>query len=239
MSVSIIISILKYVYRLKYTHVNSLLHCALQSQLNKTRNSGNTQTFTSIAMKLASQLELGNVIGQLVPITQVTGKIKSIGKAVKDKCNDYFTHRILDKINALKDTDSKLVLFAEMKTNYTYEKYLNSNCAYISSLTKFRLSAHNLPIERGRYARPPIERNLRTCKFCKLCVGNEIHALLYCKHEFIKDLRDKFLPQIYLKIPNLKQYSDHALLLNLLNGEHPSILPILCEWLSRCNLAYK
>jgi hypothetical protein len=112
MSVSIIISILKYFYRLKHTPVNSLLYCALRSQLNKTRNSGNTQTFTSVAINLASQLELGNVIGQLVPITMVTGKTKSIGKVVKDKCNDYFTRRILDKINALKDTDSKLVHFA-------------------------------------------------------------------------------------------------------------------------------
>jgi hypothetical protein len=146
MSVSIIISILKYFYRLKHTPVNSLLYCALRSQLNKTRNSGNTQTFTSVAINLASQLELGNVIGQLVPITMVTGKTKSIGKVVKEKCNDYFTRRILDKINALKDTDSKLVHFAEMQTNF---RYLNSNCAYISSLTKFRLSAHNLPIERG------------------------------------------------------------------------------------------
>jgi hypothetical protein len=118
MSVSIIISILKYFYRLKHTPVNSLLYCALRSQLNKTRNSGNTQTFTSVAINLASQLQLGNVIGQLVPITMVTGKTKSIRKVVKDKCNDYF---ILDRINALKDTDSKLVHFAEMKTNFRYE----------------------------------------------------------------------------------------------------------------------
>ena len=239
MAVTIITSIVKYFHRLKHAKANSLLHCALQSQLSKTRNYGNTLTYPIVAINLISQLGLENSFGQSITNVDSKTKLKSIGKAVKNKCEDYFTDRVLGNINALKSTDSKLVLFAEMKTNYLYEKYINSNCTYKSSLTRFRLSSHNLPIERGRYTRPPTERNLRICKFCKTSVGNEMHALIHCKHEKLKKLRDKFLSLIYYQIPTLEHITEHELLLNLLNGEHPTIWPTLFEWLSRCNLAYK
>ena len=192
-----------------------------------------------MAINLISQLGLENSFGQSITNVDSKTKLKLLGKAVKNKCEDYFTDRVLGKINALKGTDSKLLLFAEMKTNYLYAKYLNSNCTYKSSLTRFRLSSHNLAIERGRYTRPPTERNLCICKFCKISVGNEMHALIHCKHEKLKKLRDKFLSLIYYQIPTLEYITEHELLLNLLNGEHPTIWPTLFEWLSRCNLAYK
>ena len=51
----------------------------------------------------------------------------------------------------MKNDDTKLTYFVQLKTEYMYEKYLNYNRhRYIS---KYRLSDHNLPIERGRYVK--------------------------------------------------------------------------------------
>ena len=65
-----------------------------------------------------------------------------------------------------------------------YEDYLNRRG--INSLTRFRLSAQWLPIERDRHKRPIINREDRLCPLCKTCVGDEIHALMECKSDELK-----------------------------------------------------
>ena len=50
-------------------------------------------------------------------------------------------------------------------------------------MTKLRISAHRLEIERGRYNQTPVER--RICPWCKLVLNNEIiedetHFLQHC-----------------------------------------------------------
>ena len=63
-------------------------------------------------------------------------------------------------------------------------------------LTKFRISAHKLEIEQGRYHKLPIAN--RIYGLCKTEVGDEIHFLLQCatlnktRSNFIKDISDKF-----------------------------------------------
>jgi hypothetical protein len=48
------------------------------------------------------------------------------------------------------------------------------------SLSRFRISAHNLAIERGRYARPPTPIENRTCPQCPDKVEDELHVLTEC-----------------------------------------------------------
>ena len=45
----------------------------------------------------------------------------------------------------------------------------------IRLLTKFRISAHNLKIERGRYLRLPVEERI-----CVLCGGNVEDEIYFC-----------------------------------------------------------
>ena len=54
------------------------------------------------------------------------------------------------------------------KTTFCFEKYLDCiiNDNFRKSLTSFRISAHNLEIERGRYYNIP--RNMRVCKLCNM-----------------------------------------------------------------------
>jgi len=93
---------------------------------------------------------------------------------------------------------NKLRTYRLFKYNFSFESYL----LYLSEkkrnlLTKFRISAHKLEIEQGRYHKLPIAN--RICGQCKTEVGDAIHFLLQCatlnkaRSNFIKDISDKFL----------------------------------------------
>jgi hypothetical protein len=79
------------------------------------------------------------------------------------------------------------------KSSANTERYLHliSNLDYRKAVTRLRISAHNLPVESGRYKKIPHEN-----RYCSICncdlVGDEYHYLLECKsNEFVK-LRESF-----------------------------------------------
>ena len=75
-----------------------------------------------------------------------------------------------------------------------------------SAVTKIRISAHNSPIERGRYKN--IVRNDRVCTICDQNVmGNEIHYVMFCSNTLMAEERETFFRDIY-KINTLLQVLD-------------------------------
>ena len=81
----------------------------------------------------------------------------------------------------------KLEFYSQLKSEFLAEPYLDhiKVSSHRSSVTRLRISAHNLFIERGRYERPLISRELRWCAFCynqsnNVVVEDEQHALLTC-----------------------------------------------------------
>ena len=99
---------------------------------------------------------------------------------------------------------SKLEYYRRFKKNFEYEKYLDviKNGAIRRNLTCFRLSAHSLEIEVGRYSSVPRENRL--CKYCNLnVVESENHFLLTCPKYY--DLRKKYIHNI--SWPTLSKFS--------------------------------
>ena len=72
-----------------------------------------------------------------------------------------------------------------------FEKYLYDvkNRKNKIALTRFRLSNHNLLIEKGRHMRPKLDRTERKCFLCKDVIEDEKHFItncpLYSKHRAI------------------------------------------------------
>ena len=90
--------------------------------------------------------------------------INSFGKMIKESCVTVYTGIVDNKLKATKtDPSTKLGLYAHLKNDYKYESYLDSAHIHRNELSKFRLSSHWLPIERGRYVRPKLERSI-ICK---------------------------------------------------------------------------
>ena len=70
-------------------------------------------------------------------------------------------------------------------------------------LAQFRVSAHGLEIEKGRYS--GIARSDRICMPCQLSVEDEYHFVLIC--DIYKDLRDKCLPRQIVQSPSVFKFN--------------------------------
>ena len=82
--------------------------------------------------------------------------------------------------------------------------YIVTISKYRTAFTRFRLSAHRLCIETGRWHKPyPIPRNERKCILCNT-LEDEFHFLLEC--DLYKDLRIRYIKQYYRKRPNMLKF---------------------------------
>ena len=87
------------------------------------------------------------------------------------------------------------------KNNFTFEPYLHwGNYDNRRLITKFRISSHQLEIERGRYRKIPASQ--RICKLCNLEVEDKLHFLLECPKS--NKIRKEILEQLENKFNNLK-----------------------------------
>ena len=103
----------------------------------------------------------------------------------------------VEKWKSAKRVSPKLEFYNSLKNEFGPEKYLNLvKCPDArKSLTRLRISAHNLYIERGRYETPLVPRADRWCVYCKLNLGivateDEFHALAQCP--LYTQVRNKF-----------------------------------------------
>jgi hypothetical protein len=98
--------------------------------------------------------------------------------------NNYYKKSVEDQLKIFKNqtTDSKLNTFANCYNEFSLQSYLDLNLSksIVKNLTKLRISAHTLLIEKGRYFRPKLCRNLRLCSLCNK-IEDEEHFLLFCK----------------------------------------------------------
>ena len=99
--------------------------------------------------------------------------------------NEYFT-RVVDIFHQhafadIRRENSKLRTYSLLKSNIGKECYLEKikNTKIRTMFTKFRLSNHNLMIEKGRHQ--GIDKNSRFCPFCPNIIEDEIHFLMKCK----------------------------------------------------------
>ena len=101
-----------------------------------------------------------------------------------------------------KSASPKLEFYHKIKTKFEPEKYLGTieNSSYRESLTRYRISCHNLYIERGRYEKNLVPREERWCVSCYTHYGlkpieSEVHVLTNCPlYQGIKH-KNNFVPK--------------------------------------------
>ena len=94
---------------------------------------------------------------------------------------------LVDTWKSAKASSPKLEFYNLIKHEFEPETYLGvvKIPDALKSLTRFRISCHNLYIERGRYETPLVAREHRWCTFCFFSKGlkpieDEIHVLTDC-----------------------------------------------------------
>ena len=88
---------------------------------------------------------------------------------------------------------NKLQVFKLIKPDIEFESYLTQvkNVKHRQAVPRFRISAHKLPIETGRYTN--IERNLRLCSICNFRrLGTNITTFQIVKMRNLKNSKNNF-----------------------------------------------
>ena len=120
---------------------------------------------------------------------------------LKTKILDIYKQTWYTEIN----NSNRLSAYARFKHDFMCEKYLDfiSDKKYRVALSKFRLSSHDLEIERGRHVNT--NRSDRLCRFCNgTYIENEYHFLLVCP--LYRDLRIKYFKPYYCRWPTLNKF---------------------------------
>ena len=237
MAHSIIVALLKYNLRSKLLGTGELLAHAFSSQSKRLRNSYNTLTYSKTCTSLIDSLGIPLDV-DITNGTIRTNCLKRYGNVVKIASIKQFRILFRNNVNLL-DNESRLSVYGSVKREYLYEKYLDMGCQHISDFTKFRMSIHWLPIERGRYCKPKIPRDERLCYFCKQYVGTEYHVLMECNHSILKDLRENFLSNIFQLFPIMVNWPPKTTFQYIMLGIERDILRFVTDWITQCNRVHK
>ena len=103
---------------------------------------------------------------------------------------------------------SKLSVYCTFKSCLELEKYLEcvNIWKYRQALSRFRVSCHNLAIEKGRHEGVLLENRL--CKYCEnlgsIVIEDEFHFLLCCP--LYSSLRNVYINRHYIDSPRYESF---------------------------------
>ena len=122
---------------------------------------------------------------------------------------------------------SKLRTYKLFKSDYKLQNYVN--ICYIplkwrKMYCAFRISCHDLEIERGRYIRPHVPPEKRICKLCHKESETEENFILHCN--VYLDLRENLLKNCCLYYPNFPNMDNKCRFQYLLNSKSEYIINI-------------
>ena len=131
-----------------------------------------------------------------------------IKRKIKEKYGKILKQNITKCLNQRR----KLRTFAQFKSAMKFEKYLESvqNFSIRSCFSRFRLCAHDLEIERGRFNLKPLPIEKRICKQCQIdnimIVEDKQHFLMHCPAH--SSQRTTMMNKLTQKFPNFALFDE-------------------------------
>ena len=155
--------------------------------------------------------------------------LASIKNKLKERFVSFRKQRMLgDK------TNKKLRTYKLLKQNFGIETYLEiiDDKMIRKCLSSFRISAHKLRIERGRYVRPREDLEKRLCLICNT-IEDEIHFICKCK----KYENERTFLYDNLSDMQIISTEDHKkTFLNLLTNSNKYVLHAVGKYIQDCNV---
>ena len=146
----------------------------------------------------------------------------------KDSIVRIFTQRWRQDI----DSSSKLRTYSLVKKNLCVEQYiLNIKGKHlITAMARYRMSSHDLKIERGRYNNPITPINQRICTRCESNeFDDKIHLLLHCNA--MNNEREMLLNSI-AGIINMQP--TNGIFLRIMTSRELTVVKSLAEFIHVC-----
>ena len=129
------------------------------------------------------------------------------------------------------ENNKKLNMYKCIKSEFGKEKYLHliKNIHLRKSMSRLRISCHTLCIETGRHKKPPIPRDQRLCKVCKV-LEDEPHFLVSCK----KYEASRHVIFSHVKSKTFKYMSQKDKYICLMTSTDPTIIMLVAEFIKKC-----
>ena len=155
------------------------------------------------------------------------GDLKTYKARCKSAIVSNFKHNWQAKLRDLKKYPI-MRTYALFKFDFECETYLNvvRDRRYRNVIIKFRLSSHNLEIERGRHCNPKVPVSERLCFRCH-CIEDEQHFLVSCK--LYEGLRVDLYDKVSNIITDFYEIGDREKFVRLTNSRDDSVL----TWLGK------
>ena len=119
---------------------------------------------------------------------------------------DTNVNELNDPFSLEEQDHNKLRLYNKLKGSFKIEPYIDKikNRNQRQWLSRYRISAHTLHIETGRYTRPVTPLHDRKCYYCdEKCIDDEKHFILHCNTFEIK--RQCFVSRVRVLFPQFDQ----------------------------------
>ena len=138
----------------------------------------------------------------------------SINRILQDEYKTYWLGLIR--------SERKMRTYITFKSHFTMENYLSLlPLEHRRCFSRFRISAHKLAIERGRYTRPPTPVEKRTCPHCPDKVEDELHVLTQC-HE-LSAQRACLFTNILTHCPQFRHLDEQGKLIYMMSAQGESL----------------
>jgi hypothetical protein len=199
---------IKYQYQLNQSDQKSLVYKAV----NEMKDNPQLDSWYTRVDKIKTMLKIPLLYGKPDKVGFVIDKI------IKGKFDRFF----LDEINIIKiGSDgldhNKLRIYKTLKGSFKQEPYITNikNRNQREWLSRYRISAHTLRVETGRYTSPVTPMSQRVCVYCDSgeC-DTEQHAILVCETFNLK--RQCFIGRMTALLPSFPSLSPEQQLKTIL-----------------------
>ena len=171
-----------------------MYYCIISSKGDADNNTYQSNNWAHIIKSSLNEMGLGY-------IWERQEEIDISIEPIKTRILDIYKQTWYSNIN----NSRRLLSYSIYKHSFGVEQYLNHIHLnkYRTALTKFRISSHDLAIEKGRHNNIP--RDLRMCNHCNMrVIEDEYHFLLVCPKYY--DIRRQFLKPYFCRWPTLKKF---------------------------------
>ena len=179
---------------------NNLLTKSIYNLLKSDAESNNTYAGRNWAYQIKEPLEhIGLASIWMQQNTHIPNEYDL--KIITNRILDIYKQTWFTNIN----NSNRLAAYRYFKYDFETEKYLKciNNNKFRISLTQFRISAHNLAIEKGRHENIPKEN--RKCIYCNMnAIESEFHFLLVCL--LYNGIRQQYLKPYFRLWPALNKF---------------------------------
>ena len=167
--------VIRYWSRILHMSDDRLLKQAFYSELHIHNNGGTS--WASFVIQLLESINSASIWQNNTTLD------KHVISTLKSKVTNSLTDKYFKTEFGMIGSNSKLRTFAKFKSNYIMEKYITISdipLCWRRLYCSFRISCHDLEIERARYARPRKPPEERICKMCKGSPETEQHFIIFC-----------------------------------------------------------